>query len=456
MVTTHAEKLYFHTIIRNQHYVDVTNQRFFDEPAMKNLFPTIKEFWNRYKECPSLPQVQELVKMKGLDTEIPNSQLERLWEIDMKDYDADWIKENTECFIECKNLELSAMDLSVYLQTTAVNTDNIKSVITNAKNLIIDKNSIDFTFSEGSDFFNPASHIQPTYNTFSSGFPFIDLISDGGFSAKTLTCLLGAAKVGKSIWLANIAAKAMQAGNNVAIVTMEMAEELYTKRLGANLLNIPIKEYKTAAKDQELIKSRLKDISLNFSTLTIPGQLMIKQFPTSSASSLDIESYLKKVEERRKIKFKVVIIDYINIMKNWRNANSENTYMKIKQIAEDLRAMAISNEWAIITATQVKQGFFDMNDMSIGAAAESSGLVATVDLMMGIIQDPAMYNDKKYKLKVLANRGEGYKNAHKIFDINYDHMRISEDSSLICEEGNNPEFAANQQKKQNYNGQYKK
>ena len=41
------------------------------------------------------------------------------------------------------------------------------------------------------------------------------------------------------------------------------------------------------------------------------------------------------------VKLKTIIIDYINILSNYRNPNTENTYMKIKQIAEDLRAMAV-------------------------------------------------------------------------------------------------------------------
>jgi archaellum biogenesis ATPase FlaH len=431
MVNPHLEKIFFHNIIRNQHYIEVANPRFFEESSIKQLFPVIKEFWNRYKECPTLAQVREIVKVKGLEEEVTSAHLERMWEIDMNEYDDEWLRENTETFIEYKNLEVSTVDLVSYLQTSQVNTENIKNIVQNAKNIILDRNNIDFEFSEGSDFFNPATHRQPTYNTFSSGYPFIDLITDGGFSAKTLTVLLGQAKVGKSIWLANLAAKAVQAGHNVAVITMEMAEELYIKRMGSNMLSIPVREYKSAAEDQEMIKKKLSQ--LGFDTLRMPGQLLVKEFPTSTASSLDIEAYLRRVEQRRKIKFKVVIIDYINIMKNWRNPNTENTYMKIKQIAEDVRAMAISNEWAVISATQVKQGFFDMNDMSIGAASESSGLVATVDLMFGIIQDPLMYAASKYKLKVLANRGEGYKNAAKTFDVNYNFMRISEDSQPISE-----------------------
>ena len=37
----------------------------------------------------------------------------------------------------------------------------------------------------------------------------------------------------------------------------------------------------------------------------------------------------------------MVYIDYLNLMKNWRNPNSENTYLKVKQLAEDVKAVAI-------------------------------------------------------------------------------------------------------------------
>lgn len=433
MVSTHLEKIFFHNIIRNQQYLDSANQRFFNEPTMKTVFPVVKEFWARYKESPTLAQVREIVKLKGLEDQVTNGQIESLWEVDLKQYDEEWLGQNTEMFIEYKNLDCSTADLVNFLKTTPINVENIKNVVQKAKSIILDRNNIDFTFREGSDFFDPTSHRQPTFNTFSTGYPFMDLVSDGGFAAKTLTIFLGQAKVGKSIWLANLAAKAMRQGHNVAVITLEMSEQMYIKRLGSNLLSIPVSEYKKTAEDQQLIKEKIGH--LGFDNFQIPGQLVVKEFPTSSASSLDVEAWLKRVEERRKIKFKVVIIDYINIMKNWRNPNSENTYMKIKQIAEDVRAMAQANEWAIISATQVKQAFFDMNDMNMSAASESSGLVATVDLMFGIIQDPIMHANKEYKLKVLANRNEGYKNSAKLFKAEYQYMRITEDSTTGIMEG---------------------
>jgi hypothetical protein len=193
-------------------------------------------------------------------------------------------------------------------------------------------------------------------------------------------------------------------------------------------LGIPVGEYNDTADDETAIKKKLN--SVTYDNLRVPGQLYIKEFPTSQASVNDVERYLKKIEENKGIKFKVIVVDYINIMKNWRNPNSENTYMKIKQIAEDLRGMAMNNNWSIITATQTKQGDFDASDLSINSAAESSGLVATVDGMFGIIQDPIMYANREYKLKILANRDDGYKNAYKVFSVDYRYMRITEDPNV--------------------------
>ena len=156
-----------------------------------------------------------------------------------------------------------------------------------------------------------------------------------------------------TLWLGNIASQAIKASANVAVVTLELSDRKYLKRIGSNLLGIKISEYNDTAEDSEKIKKKIKN--LVFDNFATPGQLFIKEFGTSQASVLDVEKYLRKVEEVKGIKFKIVIIDYINIMKNWRNPNSENTYMKIKQIAEDLRSMGQRNGWAIVTATQTKQ-----------------------------------------------------------------------------------------------------
>jgi KaiC/GvpD/RAD55 family RecA-like ATPase len=428
MDLSHSENIILRHILSSPTYLDTCKKDFFKNESFSEILVAVKEFWDKYHEMPTSDQLIEAFKLKGKTDGVDKSEIKSIYDIDLSQYEDEWLRETTEFFIEYKNLTKSAVDALKYIQSTPVSSENIKGVIDTFKNIIVERNNLDFSFDEGLDFFKPENHKQFTQNTFSSGYPFIDTVLGGGFSAKSLYVFMGMPKVGKSLWLGNLAAQAVRSGHNVAIISLEMTDRKYVKRLGANLLGIPVSNYTDAAEDEEVIKKKLG--SMTYDNLKVPGHLLVKEFPTSQASVNDIERYLTKVEEIKGIKFKVVIVDYINIMKNWRNANSENTYMKIKQIAEDLRGMAMINNWSIVTATQTKQGDFDASDLSINSAAESSGLVATVDGMFGIIQDPIMYANKEYKLKILANRDDGYKNAYKVFGVDYRYMRISEDVNV--------------------------
>jgi KaiC/GvpD/RAD55 family RecA-like ATPase len=427
MDLTHSENIVLRNILSDPAYIELAKPDFFKNDSFKTLVGVAKDFWEKYKQSPSKDQLKESLKISGKNEEVKDSDIDSIYEIDLNNYDSEWLTETTQFFIEYKNLTKSAVEAVKYLQSTPVSSENIKNVIETFKGIINDRNTIDFSFDEGLDFFNASNHKQPTFNTFSSGYPFIDTVLGGGFSAKALYVFMGMPKVGKSLWLGNLGAQAVRSGHNVAIISLEMSDRKYVKRVGANILGIPINEYSDRADDDQMIKKKIQ--SIPYESLQVPGNLYVKEFPTSQATVLDVERYLKKIEEIKRIKFKVVIVDYINIMKNWRNPNSENTYMKIKQIAEDLRGIAMANEWSIVTATQTKQADFDSSDLSINSAAESSGLVATVDGMFGIIQDPMMYANREYKLKILANRDDGFKNAHKIFHVDYKFMRIVEDSN---------------------------
>lgn len=433
MDLSHSENIILKNIICNPAYLETCKGEYFKNSGFQEIFHLSKKFWEKYHEVPSKDQLRESVKLESREDKVQPGEIQAVFEVDLSKYQEDWLTETTELFIEYKNLVSSAVDGVKYIQSTPVTSDNIKEVVTTFKNIVIERNNIDFSFDQGLDFFHPDNHKQLISTTFPTGFPFIDTVLGGGFSAKSLYVFMGMPKVGKSLWLGNLAAQAVKAGHNVAVISLEMNDRKYIKRLGANLLGIPVNEYSTAAEDEQKMKKKIQ--SMAYDNLRIPGKLFVKEFPTSQASALDVERYLRKVEEQHGIKFKVVVIDYINIMKNWRNPNSENTYMKIKQIAEDIRGVAMSNQWAIVTATQTKQSEFDSTDLSISSASESSGLVATVDGLFGIIQDPMMYANREYKLKLIANRDDGYKNAYKMFNVDYTYMRILENSVPMHTEG---------------------
>jgi hypothetical protein len=231
-----------------------------------------------------------------------------------------------------------------------------------------------------------------------------------------------------SIFLANEAVNHSRAGNNVAVITAEMSEVNYNQRMGANLLDIKIEDYEKMSKKQDYIKNKLLNIS---NGIIPPGQLHVKEFATSAASVPDVELYLRELEVAKGIKFQVIIIDYINILMNYRNPNSENTYMKIKQIAEDLRAMAIRNNWLVITATQFGKQGWDSANVNMSDISESAALAHTVDVLLGIIQIPEMQIRNEYWLKLLKVRNGAGKNMKCKYNVQYSYMRLIETDEVI-------------------------
>jgi KaiC/GvpD/RAD55 family RecA-like ATPase len=427
MTSTHLEKIFFHYLQVNRELQGIVEPRFFESPLIRKVYELSREFSQKYSDAPTRNQILEVAKMKNMEEDVTEAALVPLYDINLSEYEEEWLKETAESWIEYKNLDTSIFDVINYLKTTKVSAENIKDVVEKVKGIVNDRNSIEFGFDEGLDFFNPDSHIQPTNDTFSTGYNYIDLVLGGGFYSKALFCFIGEMKIGKSIWLANLAANSVRQGFNTAVISLEMRDRKLIKRLGANLLGISMRDYGNAATDKVAMKKKLGN--MGYDSLVMPGKLFVKEFPTSSAGVPDIEKYLKKMEETKGIKFKVVVLDYINILKNWRNPNTENMYMKIKQIAEDLRAMAMRNDWAIVTATQVNRSGFGSTDLSITNISESAALGHTVDAMFGIIQDEIMHANREYTLKLLANRDDGYKNSRKKFNIDYDYMRITEDTT---------------------------
>jgi archaellum biogenesis ATPase FlaH len=250
----------------------------------------------------------------------------------------------------------------------------------------------------------------------------------GGWIPGTLNVFMGAQKSGKSVWLLNLAANAVKMGKNVMIITLELLDYQYLQRISANLMGVTTSEYSKKLKDNDplWLKRNIRKV-IDYGDGYNPfGNLMIKAYPTSTASANDIEAFIKKKEASTGIKFDLVVIDYLNIMKNWRNPNSENTYMKVKQISEDVRAMALRNKWTIASATQMNRTNQGSTDISMTDISESIGLASTLDTLYGIIQTELMKSEGEYMLKSLALRNSEDSGLRKKFTVNYSIMSIYE------------------------------
>ena len=426
--TQDFEKIFFKLSLSKPKYLEAIKTGFYTSEEIDLLSKLSNKFHEKFHESPSKEQMKLLVQRSKAKDKIEPTMIDLIYDVNLNEYDEEWLTSTAESWIKWRNFDISLIDTVEFIKTTEVTPDNADHIISKVKSLINDRNNLTFNSDLGLDFFDPDSHDQLENDKVSSGYNFIDQALGGGYDkGGNLVVYAGEQNIGKSIYLANDAAEFVKMGHNTAVITLEMAAHKFVKRIGSNLLGIPMNEYQEKSKNKDHIKRKLETVGDGF---TPPGQLFVKQFPTSQATVIDLEAYLKQIEEDRKIKLGCVVIDYINILANYRNPNSENTYLKIKQIAEDLRAMGVRNNWLIITATQITRGGYNASDISMTDIAESAGLSHTADVMLGIIQDDLMRANNEYWLKILKMRdGEGKGTKCRLM-INYNYMRLNETDDI--------------------------
>lgn len=458
------EQLVFHYILGQPELCEKCYKEFFSISYISELFDVLKPHVLRYKVAPSAEQTIQLVNISSDITQEVKEYLtpeiiRQFWNIAdaMNSYDKEWIDQSARAFISWQGLMKGVNDGIAYIKTVRndVNVENYQEYIERARLKLTKGTEVTFTdMSKGMNFYDPESHKTKNLIHWSTGYPFLDRATKGGYWGGSLWCFLGAPKAGKSRLLQNLCAEAIKRGQHSAYASFELQEEIVNQRIGSNLFNIKMDDYDAVSADEALMVQKIKSF-LTDDPLMKRGYLDVKSFPTSAFGVNELEMWLLGEEERisaergKPFKFKNIFVDYINIMKNWRNPNSENTYMKIKQIAEDLRAMAMRNKWCIITVTQVKQSFFNASDMDMSAASESSALSATVDFMGGIITDVFLQASHELFLKSILSRVTPHINEKKKFSIEEDYMRIKETDEEIIKDENvltNKNFVASSNK----------
>jgi len=437
-MTLSQEKIFYHYLRQNPSYFKYVFSYFFKDAELRVLLDIDKKFYGKYKDIAKKNQLIQLIDKKGSEEfyvldkdqnkEFNHSLLDNIFDIDIDSYDMAWLVENFETWIEWKTLEHSLADTIKLIKISNVTPSNIKDIVETVKNIINEKNSISFEDTIGTDILDSDDYFLESKESFTTGYNWIDSKLGGGLSYKTLTVFFGRAKIGKSLVLGNLATNIVKNGYNVLLVTLELSEKKYLKRIASNILDVPIDEYDNFILDKKKLKKKIDRYNQpDGMTMKIPGKLIIKEFPTSTLRAPDLEAYIQKAESKLKINFDVVIIDYLNLMQDTKNPNSESSYLKVKNIAEQLRAMATRRSLAVITATQAnrmgmtKQGALAMEDVS-----ESIGLAFTVDALFSINQDDIDKEKNEYTFTAVALRdAEGIGEQHR-FSFDRTHLRVTQ------------------------------
>jgi len=394
---------------------------YFSDNIEKTVFKEVFEFTNHYKNPPTHEAlVINFTEKKDVSEEVVKGAIGLLNELNQakeEPTETPWLIDQTEKFCQDKAIYNAIMESVGILDSKSHNKS--KGEI---PQLLSDALGVSFDNTVGHDYINDSDARYEAYHKVESRIRFdLDLfnkITKGGLPIKTLNIALAGTGVGKSLFMCHVASGCLSQGHNVLYITMEMAEEKIAERIDANLLNIDLNELHTLSKE---------DYERKFSALKSKthGKLIIKEYPTASASVLHFRALLNDLAIKKNFKPDIIFIDYLNICCSARikpGANV-NSYSYIKSIAEELRGLAVENALPIVSATQTTRSGFSSSDPGLEDTSESFGLPATADFMFALVSNEELEALGQILVKQLKNR-YGDPNDYKRFVLGIDRAKM--------------------------------
>jgi replicative DNA helicase len=375
---------------------------YFSDRTEKTIFNEITSFTETYNTTPAIEAIGIAVKERSslTDDEVEKCQtyLKEIESNKETSTEIQWLVDKTEKFCQEKAIYNAVLGSISILD--GKDKQNEKGAI---PKILSDALAVSFDTTVGHDYLENSDERYEFYHRKEERIPFdleyFNKITKGGLPAKTLNIALAGTGVGKSLFMCHVAAGAMVQGKNVLYITLEMAEEKIAERIDANLLNVTLDDLIELPKDMYDKKvARVREKTT--------GKLIIKEYPTASASTTHFRTLLNELNLKRSFVPDIIFVDYLNICCSSRikaGANI-NSYTYVKSIAEELRGLAVEHNVPIVSATQTTRSGFTSSDPGLEDTSESFGLPATADLMFALISSEELEELGQIMVKQLKNR----------------------------------------------------
>ena len=300
---------------------DIISDEDFESSSHKWIIKEILRYYDRYNTVPTLDILKS--ELQKIDNEVLQisikDQLKQAYV--SSDEDLAYVQEEFTNF--CRNQQLKKALMSSVDLLKAGDYDSIKIMIENALKAGQDKNiGHEYVKDIEERYRENARNVIPT------PWKKIDDLLQGGLGNGDFGLIFGSPGGGKSWSLVAIGGHAVRMGYNVLHYTLELGEQYVGKRYDAFFTNISVSDTKNLRiKAEEIIPQ-------------LPGQLIIKEFPTGRATMSTIESHINKIESLG-IKADLVIIDYVDLLSS-RKKNRErkdeidDIYISTKGLARQL------------------------------------------------------------------------------------------------------------------------
>jgi replicative DNA helicase len=365
-----------------QNIYDILSDEYFSNPAHKWIINEILDYYQKYHTTVSMDVLK--VEMKKMDNEVlqisVKEQLREAYKADIDDLE--YVREEFSTF--CKNQQLKRALLSSVDLLKAGDYDSIKFMIESAMKAGQDKD-IGHEYKKDLESRYREDHRRIVPTPWSS----INNLIQGGLGNGDLGLIFGNPGGGKSWTLVALGGYAVKMGYNVLHYTLELSESYTGRRYDAFFSQIPVDNLDKHKKEIEAL------------TPDLPGELIIREFPTGKTTTNALESHIKKVQDLG-IKPDLIIIDYIDLLATKkrnvdRKGEIDDIYTSIKGLAREL-------DIPIWSVSQVNRAGAKDNIIEGDKAAGSYDKLMITDFSMSLSRKKEDKVNGTGRLHIMKNR----------------------------------------------------
>mgnify|MGYP003113136558 FL=1 len=363
---------------------------YFEQKYLQYLCDRFFKFYDKYKNFPTRQLLVSIIRdelSEGDDVILREQVIEFLSRVKNNPNlgDLQYVKDKTLDF--CKKQALrQALEDSV----KAISAENYETVL----NIMKDAVAKGAQSTTGHDFFEDyeARFTKITRITCPTGIKQLDAkeVLNGGLAKGEIGVITAPTGVGKSHFLVHMGANALKVGKNVVHYTFELTETAVGVRYDSHLCDIPSSE----------VQDRKDEVLDNYDSGDY-GRLIIKEYPTGSASVVTIRNHLEKLAMKDFVP-SLIILDYADIMRSTRQYDSLRHELKL--IYEELRNMAMEMKIPIWTASQANKEASDKDVVGLDNMSEAYGKAMVADVVVSLSRKQLEKSTGAGRLFVAKNR----------------------------------------------------
>ena len=364
---------------------EVLDANFIELEYLRTFLQKMLQFRHRYNKYPSVDAMLTIIKTE-LDEEddVVREQVQdyfaRMHKRELTDID--YIKEVSLDFCRKQNLKEAMMTSVGLLQNCSF--DEISKVINDALKLGSENN---FGYDYMADF---EERFMPKFRKpVSTGWADLDKITGGGLGKSELGVVIAPTGAGKSMVLVHLGSEALKEGKTVVHYTLELQDTVIATRYDSCITGYPLSDI---INFKEEIYEEIKDFE---------GSLIVKEYPTKSASTNTIRAHLSRLIKRG-ITPGLVIVDYADLLKPVQARKEKRN--ELESIYEELRALSTEFSCPIWTASQTNRSGLSAEVITMEQISEAFNKCFVADFIFSVSRTIEDKQNNQGKIFIAKNR----------------------------------------------------